>query len=51
MRQRACVKIVKDNDIALECEGFCKKWFHETCVNIYEDEYDEIYCLSENVKW
>ncbi|KAG8241579.1 hypothetical protein J6590_083903 [Homalodisca vitripennis] len=46
-----CNTIVLDDTIALECKGFCKKWFHGECVKINSEEYGKTNALSEKVKW
>ncbi|KAG8305827.1 hypothetical protein J6590_060841 [Homalodisca vitripennis] len=46
-----CKLIVNESDIALNCDGFCKEWYHGSCVKISSDEYDKINVLASKVKW
>ncbi|KAG8250090.1 hypothetical protein J6590_005483 [Homalodisca vitripennis] len=46
-----CNKLVNDSDNALECEGFCKNWYHGECVNISDEEYEQINKICDKVKW
>ncbi|KAG8316082.1 hypothetical protein J6590_058827 [Homalodisca vitripennis] len=37
-----CKLIVNESDIALNCDGFCKEWYHGSCVKISSVEYDKL---------
>lgn len=47
----SCNNIVKDDDSAVQCEIFCKNWFHCDCVLISSDEYEYMKLLAEKSKW
>lgn len=47
----SCNKIVNDDDSAVQCEIFCKNWFHCDCVSISSDEYEYMKLLAEKSKW
>lgn len=46
-----CKSIVKNDDDGMQCEGFCRNWYHIACVKISDKEYEQINMLSEKVKW
>lgn len=46
-----CQKLVKNNDLALKCDGFCEKWYHIACTKIKSDMYKKISELEEHVLW
>lgn len=46
-----CHKIVNDDDSAVQCEIFCRNWFHCDCVSISSDEYEYMKLLAEKSKW
>ncbi|KAG8335098.1 hypothetical protein J6590_076899 [Homalodisca vitripennis] len=46
-----CKSIVNESDIALNCDGFCKEWYHGSCVKISSDEYVKINVSASKVKW
>ncbi|XP_054258774.1 uncharacterized protein LOC128983501 [Macrosteles quadrilineatus] len=47
----ACKNVVLDSDDAVECEFFCKKWYHCACVDINNEEYVLMSQLAEKSKW
>ena len=37
-----CGREVKDDDEAMQCEVDCMFWFHKACINLSDEEYDEL---------
>lgn len=37
-----CGEEVKDDDMAIQCEVDCMRWFHKCCLNLTEEEYDKL---------
>jgi hypothetical protein len=48
---QTCRKLVKDDEFALECEGFCEKWYHSKCIGVGKRNYDKIVALKEDSTW
>lgn len=46
-----CNKSVCDSDNGLQCDAFCNKWHHISCVNVNVTTYKKIINLQDNVKW
>lgn len=44
-----CVKKVEEDEKGIQCEENCDRWFHTTCVNITEEEYDHL--MQSDLKW
>jgi len=43
-----CVKLVRDSDEGVGCDGVCGRWFHRECLRMPKTEYHK---LSGNNKW
>ncbi|KAG8264342.1 hypothetical protein J6590_014630 [Homalodisca vitripennis] len=46
-----CNLIIPGNGKGLYCDGFCKKWYYPSCVDISDHRYKLINEVSEKVKW
>lgn len=46
-----CKKSVEDDQQAVQCEFFCKLWYHCSCVNITTEEYKYMQLLYDKSKW
>lgn len=46
-----CKKPVNNDDYGVQCEIFCKDWFHCACVSISDAEYEYMQALAEKSKW
>lgn len=46
-----CDIIIDSDGDGLCCEGFCRRWYHPTCINIEIERYNKISELSDIVKW
>lgn len=44
-----CKKEVRDDENAVQCEGLCQYWFHCSCVDVDDHEYDRL--ASSDEKW
>jgi hypothetical protein len=46
-----CNVNVKDDDFGIECDGFCRKWFHSSCIGLSKKKYNSIKDLGNHVHW
>lgn len=46
-----CNVNVSDNDNGLQCDAFCNKWHHASCVDVNNKNYKKITELGDSVKW
>lgn len=46
-----CQKRVTERQNGLNCEGFCHKWFHSSCVGITKSEYKVLSDLGDRNLW
>lgn len=46
-----CKILVNDEDKGVQCEGFCRFWFHVGCVKISNDEYEAMNSLGDKSRW
>ncbi|KAG8316591.1 hypothetical protein J6590_047732 [Homalodisca vitripennis] len=47
----SCKKVVEDDSKSFLCEGMCDIWYHATCVDISDEEYDLIVVLGDKSRW
>ena len=48
-----CNVVIRDeeNEEALQCDGFCKRWIHRTCTDVSKDEYKVLSPTKININW
>lgn len=45
-----CIKIVTDDDEAIQCDANCLRWFHIKCIGMSKNEYSK-FSGNVNLKW